>query len=136
MTSAAGTLTADDVERLALACLGKNDSEPGSRIVVEGIVRNFDFSAERIAEHRSEIKALIRELPSEFMSDGGGGWSFLNLCNDRHGHLWTGLHAVMEALCCLAIGAGIGKWQLPREMWDVLPGGMPYVVFTPAESRS
>jgi hypothetical protein len=34
----------------------------------------------------------------------------------------------MEQLFQLGIGLGLAKWQLPPEMWGVLPGGMPYVV--------
>jgi hypothetical protein len=59
---------------------------------------------------------------------GGGGWSFLNFCQDRHGTLWTGMHQTCEELIVLGIGLGMVKWCLPRGMWDALPGGMPYLV--------
>ena len=92
-------------------------------------MRAFAFHSVRIAEHSNRIAALLAELPNEFQPGprGGGGWTFLNACNDRHGNLWTGDHATMEALFCLGIAAGRARWLMERDMWDVLPGGMPYV---------
>jgi hypothetical protein len=33
----------------------------------------------------------------------------------------------MEQLFTLGIALGLAQWQLPRDMWDIFPGGMPYV---------
>jgi hypothetical protein len=38
------------------------------------------------------------------------------------------MHATMEQLILLGVGIGKVKSLMPREMWDVLPGGMPYYV--------
>ena len=69
---------------------------------------------------------MLSELPDEFRVSGGGGWSFLQACNDRHGTQWTGFHQAMEELFMLGMAAGLVTELLPRDLWDALPGGMPY----------
>mgnify|MGYP000963997481 CR=1 FL=1 len=125
------TLDPSIVERIFLDCLFQDGEDTADHIAVEGIVHNIGFHPGRLESHRDEVVALLGELPTEFMSaerGGGGGWSFLNACNDRHGNLWTGMHLVMEQLFSLGIALGLAEYQLPREMWPVLPGGMPYIV--------
>lgn len=123
-------LTAEDVQRVMRACLFKDGEPHDDHIKVEGVMRSFGFHPGRIAEHTPEIKAFLGELSDEFRMDAGGGWTFLNACNDRYGNHW-GEHPDMEALFCLGIAAGAAKWLMPREMWSVLPGGVPYVGVTP-----
>jgi len=57
---------------------------------------------------------------------GEGGWTFLNACQDKHGRLWTGLHQTVEKLFLLGMATGKAKCLLPREVWPMLPGGLPY----------
>jgi hypothetical protein len=116
------TLTAETVEATFAACLADHGTE------VEGIVSSATFDAARIADHAELIATLLYELPEQFRASGGGGWSFLNACDDRHGNQWTGLYITMERLFMLGIAAGLVECQLPRDMWKVLPGGMPYYV--------
>lgn len=97
--------------------------------MVNGLTRNFGLQPEKVKEHREQIRALLDEMPRAFHKATGGGWSFLNLCNDKNGDQWTGLHSVMEELVVLAIAAGMGSYCLPREMWKDMPGAVPYVVF-------
>ena len=125
-------LTSEKVEEIFLDCLfkeheiieGKPSLEP---VEVKGVVNNFGFHPKRLAIHKDQITELLQELPPEFFQDSGGGWTFLNACVDKHGNQW-GEHQNIEQLFCLGIGLGMVKYQLPREMWAVLPGGMPYVV--------
>jgi hypothetical protein len=111
------------VEVLVNECSGV-DGADGELVVVEGIVHKYSFQRTKIAEHAATIATMLAELPIEFRS----GWTFLNACDDRHGRQWTGEHRMMEALFALGIAAGKARWLMPREMWDVLPGGMPFVV--------
>lgn len=125
-------LTAEKVDEIFKDCLfreeeiknGKSIKEP---IKVEGLVNDFGFHPDRVNEHEEEIKSLLRELPDQFFKDGGGGWSFLNLCNDKNGNQWTDFHARMEQLVCLGIAIGKVKYNLPREAWGAFPGGVPYI---------
>lgn len=104
---------------------------PEGTVVVEGILNPFGFEPTRLESHRDEVTTMLQGLPTEFRTSangGGGGWSFLNACDDRNGFQWTGLHRTMDALFVLGIGLGLAEWLMPRDMWDALPGGMPYVV--------
>ena len=68
------------------------------------------------------------QLPSQFrlFTEGGaGGWSFLNAHEDKDGVQW-GEHKVIEVLVCLGIAVGHARFLLPRKMWSMAPGGMPY----------
>lgn len=128
-------LTPQAVNKLIRYCLYKDEEivdkegePPEGAILVEGITRKYGFHPGRIAEKREEIRELLSELPNEFREEMGGGWTFLNACNDRHGKLWTGEHRIMEALFSLGIAAGLAEWLLPREMWTAMPGGVPYIV--------
>lgn len=112
-------LTAQNVEKLFAKCF-RETGEP-----IEGIGGSaaLDTSA-----HESDIAEMLAQLPAEFQRSGGGGWSFLNACMDKGGGQWTGLHSTMDKLFMLGIAAGKAQWLMPREMWPLLPGGMPYVV--------
>jgi hypothetical protein len=97
-------------------------------VMFEGSVQPLRLDKAKLADHGEQIAAMLLELPVEFRESGGGGWSFLNACMDRHGTLWTGMHATMAKLFALGQGTGMVTCQFPREIWDVLPGGVPYYV--------
>lgn len=127
-------LTAERVNEIFLDCLFRDGENTSNHVMAEGIVTNVGFHPDRLNSHKDEVVAMLDELPDEFKKSGGGGWSFLNACDDKHGNQWTGLHQTMEQLFLLGIALGKVKCQLPREMWSVLPGGMPYYVINSHES--
>jgi len=94
-------------------------------IFVEGVTMKVGFHKERVNKRKEKIIGFLKELPEEFSK--GGGWSFLNLCNDKDGKQWTGMHEVMQELVCLGIAIGKMKYTMPKDTWAALPGGMPYV---------
>lgn len=102
--------------------------DPNGEVEVAGIMLPARFDKARLADHAERIAFLLGELPDEFKASCGGGWSFLNACMDRHGNQWTGMHSTMDKLFMLGMGIDMVVSQLPREMWDALPGGMPYYV--------
>lgn len=128
-------LTSENVENIFVTCLFEEDKDdtinalenPNDAIKVEGLAHNFGFHPDRIKEHTGDIASMLDDLPNEFKADGGGGWSFLNACNDKNGNQWTGLHMRMEQLFMLGMAAGKVKYTLPREIWSALPGAMPYL---------
>jgi hypothetical protein len=122
-------LTTQAVEKLMKQCLSPS-ADAAYTTVVEGVILNYAFNREQIAIYSVDIYELLAELPDEFRSDKGSGWSFLKACVDRHGKQW-GAHRDVEALFCLGIAAGFAKWLLPRDIWPSLPGGMPYVAIFP-----
>jgi len=124
-------LTSERVTKVFRDCLFKDDEDTSNHIEARGIMINVGFHPERLEEHTVEIEEMLGELPSEFQKSGGGGWSFLNACNDKYGNQWTGEQTVMEQLVLLGIATEKAKFQLPREVWSALPGGMPYFVINP-----
>lgn len=116
-------LTAEGVEQAFVVC----QSDLGD-IEVDMIVGKVKFDSAKVEENSDAIAALLLDLPDQFMESGGGGWSFLNACMDRDDNQWTGLHLTMGKLFALGQAAGMVTCQMPREMWDLLPGGMPYYV--------
>lgn len=130
-------LSSAAVNAAFMACLftdeeAKDESLTSKAVVVEGIVHTVGLHPEHLESKREEVKAMLSELPDQFFASKGGGWTFLNLCETKAGERWTGLQQIMEQLCMLAIGLKLGEWCVPRPMWPVLPGGVPYVVFKEA----
>ncbi len=121
-------LSAERVEEIFRDCLFRDGEDTSNHVVAEGITRNVGFHPDRLNGHKAEIEQMLDELPDGFKRSGGGGWSFLNACEDKHGNQWTGLHQTMEQLFQLGIAIGKAEYQLPRDMWSTLPGGMPYLI--------
>lgn len=111
-------LTSDAVEELTKECQGED-------LPVDGLVHRFLFDKAKIEQNKPKIMELLADLPDNFRTTGGGGWSFLNGCQDRNGDQWTGLHLQVEKLVCLGIAAGAADW-LMKELAPAMPGGMPY----------
>lgn len=118
-------LTADKVMSIAKDCLFANGESMDNAVMVDGIVNRYAFHPARLAAHKDEIKDLLHELPDEFQMAKGGGWSFLNACMDRHGNHWAE-HPTMGMLFALGEATGAAKCLMPRDMWNMLPGGVPY----------
>lgn len=116
-------LTSENVENIFSKCVSDSGEK---RISV--IAHEFIFDSAKLEEHEAEISDMLHQLPKEFMKDSGGGYSFLMACNDKDGNQWTGLHLRMEQLFAMGEAIGIVKCLLPREIWRVLPGGVPYYV--------
>jgi len=121
-------LDPERVNAVFLDCLFKDYEDTSDMVVAEGIVNDVGFHPERLESHRVEIEAMLDELPDEFKKSEGGGWSFLNACNDKQGNQWTGLHQRMGQLFQLGIAVGKVECQIPRDLWSAMPGGMPYYV--------
>jgi hypothetical protein len=107
----------------------EDHNEPGDDDVdIDCIVFTARFSKAKLEERRVLITQMLGELPDQFMKSKGGGWSFLNACDDRRGVQWTSFHRTMAMLFGLGQGLGLVTCLLPRDLWAALPGGMPYYV--------
>lgn len=131
-------LTADNVRKTVVACLyndadlvldcnGDIDVEklPADAIAVEGVIKRFAFDPKHVAEQKEYIRTLLNELPSVFKVEDGGGHSFLEACMDKHGNHWAE-HPSIDDLICLGLATGFVTFPLPRSMWSMLPGNVPY----------
>lgn len=123
-------LTTDAVREILVACSGKEGD-----LRVDGICGYFWFDREKLRENRQAIIDLLYELPTPFRMSMGGGWSFLQACYDRHGYHWAE-HPTMDALFCLGIAIDKAAYVLPRDMWTVFPGGMPYIYIKDSDENS
>lgn len=100
----------------------------GRDVEVDAIVGMVRFDRTKLEAKRELITAMLLELPEQFRESAGGGWSFLQACDDRHGNQWTGFHRTMAMLFAMGQGLGLVKSLMPRELWPALPGGVPYYV--------
>lgn len=121
-------LTAQNVREIFDFCSFKSDSNPELLWVIEGINLNARLHQNALSLKREEIESMLYELPDSLKKSIGGGMSFLNMCQNSKGEQWCDLHETMDQLVCLGKGIGKLRFLMPREMWDVLPGGMPYIV--------
>ena len=122
------TVTATNMSELTqnafMDCLFKEGEDTTNHVKVEGLTSMFELHPQRLEEKRELVTALLAELPAEFKE----GWTFLNLCTTKDGEQWTGMHHICEQLVVMAIGLGLMEYCMPREMWVILPGGVPYLM--------
>lgn len=134
-------IKSDDVHNAFMDCLyterelvAMPQTPPPEAVIVKGITKHIGFQPTRLEEKREAVKQWILGLHPNFLSTkdgGGGGWTFLNMCNDKNDVQWTDFHQVMEELTLMAMGLEMAEFQLPREVWSSLPGGVPYIAFYP-----
>jgi len=120
-------LTGDNVRVVLEECLFKDGEPTDGAVLFKCVVNDFGFHPERLAASRDNIADMLNQLPDEFKRSGGGGWSFLNACQRGDGRQW-GEHRSIEQLLAMGGALGLVKWVMPRDMWSILPGGMPYFV--------
>lgn len=127
-------LYSERVQKIFTACLHSNvdiyDGMAHIPVTVDGVLGSVILDQGKLTTYTEEIIAMLNELPREFHDSIGGGWSFLQACNDKNGIQWTGLHMDMDKLFILGIAINKVKYILPKELWNVLPGGMPFLVIT------
>lgn len=120
-------LSAKAIEDIIKACHAEHGELHGW-----GVTGRMDFTQE-LLQHRDEVLAMLDELPTPFLSaneGGGGGWTFLNLCQRRDGTQWTGFHLMMDAFVGIASALKLCRFVLPRFMWAHLPGSVPFIEFS------
>ena len=131
-------LTAENVRAVAKDSLFTDeefpeggDVPPGA-VMVDGIVGRYAFHPERLEANRAKVSEMLSHLDDSFMSNGGGGMSFLQACMDRDGNHWAE-HPTMGMLFALGMGLGLVSYTMPREMWSMLPGAVPYLTINHAK---
>lgn len=127
-------LTSENVNKIFTDCLFKdNEIQDGEPIceytVAEGIRGQFYFHSERLEQYDEDISDLVGQL-----ADIEQGPSFFNLCMTKEGNQW-GEHLNMEQLVVLGVASGNLQYCLPKQMWSMLPGGMPLVIRTQKENN-
>jgi hypothetical protein len=120
-------LTSQRVQEIYADCLFLYEEDTNDGVEVEGIHTKVLFHPDRLAIHKTEIEALMDELPEGFKKTSKDeGLSFLAACQDRHGNQWTDFHGRMEQLFLLGMAVGKAQCLAPKVMWPFLPGGVPF----------
>jgi hypothetical protein len=129
MSESKHKLDAKRVWKIFEECLAKSCEPATLGTSAQGIAKEpVVFNSARLAAHKAEICGMFDELPANFTKNGGGGWSFLNACMDKHGRHWAEQITVAQLLA-LGIAVGKAEFLMPsRDMWKIMPGGMPYFV--------
>lgn len=106
------------------------EDKPKNVLIVMGSVFTAAFDKVRLKAAREDIIELWDQLLPHFRFDHESkGASFLDMCVNADREQW-GEHPNMESLLLLGIGLGIVRYCFSaRNMWQALPGGMPYVVY-------
>lgn len=121
-------LTAKNVSSIFNDCLFKDKISEGDKYIpVRGLTVNVGLNPDAIELHANEIKELLDGLRPEFNEETGGGYSFLEACYDKNSNHW-GEHKTIQELLLLGLASGYASYLLPRELWQALPGGVPYFV--------
>lgn len=124
-------LTAENVYNTVMDCLypeGTNiDDVRNEMVTVPAIRATFCFSPKGLERNKANIDSMLSQLPKDFMKSSGGGMSFLQACFNSNGMQWGEQHNA-EDLMVLGMGIGLVKFCMPREMWGMFPGGVPYFV--------
>lgn len=130
-------LSEDEIAQLGLDELSETDAEfdpddldgfsADELLAARGIVNTYVFNPVRLTSHKTDIVDFLDQLEPSFHANSGGGMSLMNMVATKDGDLW-GEQYHADLLACMAIALSLGKWVLPREMWGMLPGSMPYFV--------
>lgn len=125
-------LTAKNVEEIFTQALFTKDediADPRYNNIMNGeaVMATYGFNGNRLEPRKEDVRAMLMQLPDNFFQSKGGGWSFLQACMRSDGVQW-GEHRSIDMLVALGNALGLVKFALPRDMWEVLPGGMPYFI--------
>ena len=112
-------LTAQNVEYIFKKCL----CESGT--LVKGIIVEAKLN---VSGYEDDIMSFLLQLHENFYQSKGGGWSFHSANLTKDGIEWTGLQALTEKLIILGIAIGKVKYLPSKNLWQNLPGEMPYLV--------
>ena len=124
-SATAEKLTAERVEEIFKGCLFDDGASTSGAVLVEGVRLKVGFHPERLEALKPSIRAMLDQLADDFHEKKGGGMSFLNACMTRDGDQW-GEHLNIDQLLCLGLAAKMVKVLMPRELWALLPGQVPY----------
>lgn len=121
-------INAEKVKNIFVDCLYRNNEVvaneiPKEAIIVKGITLTVGFNPKRLEPHKEEIENMLNKLNDTYKK----GWSFLNMCFDKNDEQWTGSHKTMEQLMILGMAINKIEYCCDREMWSMLPGGVPYI---------
>lgn len=126
-------LSVENVERIFKDCLLPNDYTNDTKVIpVRAVTGTYGFDPEKLDKHSNDIKEMISQLSSKF-DECNQGYTFMALpfkgdgdCEQQWGEQHNG-----DLLMALGLASGWMKMTLEDpKLWEVLPGGVPYVYRT------
>jgi hypothetical protein len=118
-------LNSEIVEKIFKDCLFSPEEDCTKAVEVQGISEIFLFHSDRLENYQQMIWELLDQLPHTFKEKGGGGWTFLKACLNKDGILW-GQQNHADQLLSLGIALKFVALLTPKELWPLMPGGVPY----------
>lgn len=119
-----GPVDSADVVTVELPTLGDRSVE----------VSSLRWHREMLDGARPTILRMLRGLPKEFRNESGGGLSMTRIDRREDGSEWDENGLPCCLLLAMALATGYAKISTPRELWDAMPGGLPYIeLHLPAE---
>lgn len=105
-----------------------NEPSNENAIAIIGEGKKMGLCAAKIARIKNVLTTLLFQLPTEYfdlafkdLKGAGGGFVFVNLCNNYEGNLWTGMQAIMDDLLILGQAAGRVKNLTKSDISDCMP---------------
>jgi len=126
-TSPDGYLTTARVLEVYKQCWRPEGSAPAHNVEVAGWLVRHTFSIMRLQRSREAIIRMLLSLNEGFRADVGEGGSVGAMVQRGDGSVWTQDMTDVEKLVALGIASGLASFCAPRDKWDRLPGGLPYV---------
>jgi len=126
-------LTSENVTAIFLDSLFREEEvadkgpmlEEGTYLLGSGVVTKVGFHPERCRGHKESVVDMLNQLDDSFKRTEGE--TFLNMCADKSGALWTGQQRIVDQLVCLGVALEL-LTLTPRERNSSLPGGVPFVM--------
>lgn len=113
----------------------KNASSRSDEAVESGFAGTVYLNQDDLEHHKHEIACILMNQDPKFFKHGeAGGCTFLNLPFNAQGVQWCEQFTAAQ-LCILGIGLGLVEYLMPPEMWDALPGGVPYLAIENQKCR-
>lgn len=122
-----GLINPTRVHEISMDSLFNEGESHDKYIPATGLRMTCAFNPSRLESHSNEVHDILQNLPKEFFESTGGGYSFLNMVTDKNGDLCME-QTTADELLMLGIASGWVQILVPREMWSMFPGGVPYIV--------
>ena len=78
-------LSTENINKVFNECLYDDGENTEGYIEAKGVMMNIGFHPERLKANNDNIVQMLSDLPDTFRKVGGGGMSFLAMCETKDG---------------------------------------------------